>query len=300
MIRPIRCLCCLVLVCSLAFYPDWFGLSARAQNDRPEPRVAVLMYHHLSVNPTKGGTITPELFRQHLETIRRLGLPVISLNQLAAFLDGQLDLPPASVVLTFDDGYRSFYTDVFPELRAFNVPAAVFVIVRPTEYPETARPALPHLSWGELREMLASGLVTVGSHSYDQHRFVALPDGKTAPALISRTFLAGPQRGETVDEYENRVLADFGRANQLFQKNLGSVPKYFAIPYGRYDPWLVRLARVSGYQFVFTTQPGVVTRSSDPLALPRYNAGSQTVSATELELLLRNALGLPAVPNGKS
>lgn len=256
----------------------------------PGPRVAVLMYHHLSANATSNGTMTPALFREHLETLRRLDLPIISLPQLADFLDGLIDLPPESVALTFDDGYRSFYDRVFPMLREFNFPATVFVIVRPSERPGTASPHLPHLSFGEMREMVASGLVTVGSHSYDQHRFVTTAGGKQAPSLVSRAFLAGPERGETVDEYENRVLADFAVANRLLQENLGAAPEFFAFPYGRYDAWLVRLAQVAGYRFLFTTRPGVVTRSTDPLQIPRFNAGSQAVSAAALEELLRSAL----------
>jgi biofilm PGA synthesis lipoprotein PgaB len=255
------------------------------------------MYHHISPTATNSGTMTPALFRAHLETLRHLNLPVISLVELAAFLDGRRDLPPASVVLTFDDGYRSFYTRVFPELQAFQFPAAVFIIVRPTDRPETASPALPHLSWEEMREMVASGLVTVGSHTYDQHHFVASPGGKTAPALVSRAFLPGPNRGETVDEYETRVLADFALANRLIEENLLLAPEFCAIPYGRYDSWLLRLVQMSGYRLVFTTRPGVVTRSTDPWQIPRYNAGSETVSAAQLENLLRTALDLPATAN---
>lgn len=251
--------------------------------------MVVLMYHHISPQITSSGTITPELFRSHLETIRRLNLPVISLAQLAAFLDGQGSLPPESVVLTFDDGYESFYTRAFPELVAFNYPAAVFVIVRSSESPG-ARPTLPHLTWAQLQEMVASGLVTVGPHSFDQHRFVRLPDRKQAPALISRAWLPEPQRGETVDEYEARVLADFEQANQLFRKHLGFSPEFFAFPYGRYDPWLVRLSHLAGYRYLFTTRPEIVTGSTDPSQIPRYNAGSQAVSAAALEELLINAL----------
>ncbi len=275
----------------------WCAFAVRAQEPR-ESRVVVLMYHHVSTNASNGGTITPALFREHLETLRRLNLPVISVPQLAAFLDGQLELPPQSVVLTFDDGYQSFYTKVFPELRAFQIPATVFIIVRPTAQPETASPSLPHLSWKELREMVESGLVTVAPHTYDQHRFVPLPGGKTAPALVSRAFLPRPKRGETVDEYEDRVLADFARANQLFQEHLGFTPEYFAFPYGRCDPWLIRLCRVSGYRLLFTTRPGVITCSTDPLQLPRYNAGNQEMSAADLEELLRNAFRQPVQTNG--
>ncbi|HHW15624.1 MAG TPA: polysaccharide deacetylase family protein [Firmicutes bacterium] len=261
----------------------------------PEPRVVVLMYHHLAETPKTRSTMTPALFREHLETLRRLGLPVISLPQLADFLAGRGQLPPESVVLTFDDGYESFYHKAFPELKRFRMPATVFAIVRPTQHPETAVPGLPHLTWAELKEMVGSGLVTVAPHTYDQHRFVTVAEERrTAPAPVSRAYLPEPGRDETVEEYEQRMLSDFAEANRLFQEHLGFTPEYMAFPYGRFDPWLVRLCYVSGYRFLFTTSPGVVTRATDPLRIPRYNAGSPDMTAAALEELLRKAFGQEA------
>lgn len=300
-LRSRRCIALCLFLVLLAVGLGLLPASAAAQGsadhptDRPEPRVAVLMYHHLSVHASTNGTITPTLFHEHLETLRRLNLPVISLAQLASFLEGKTELPPESVVLTFDDGYESFYRSVFPELKAFNVPAAVFVIVRPTAHPETASPVLPHLTWAQLKEMVESGLVTAGSHTYDQHRFVALPSGKTAPALVSREYLPAPNRGETVDEYENRVLTDLAEANRQFAENLGSSPEFFAYPYGRYDSWLIQLCRAAGYRFSFTTRPGVVTRATDPFQIPRYGVGNLDITPARLEELLRNAFR-PAEP----
>lgn len=255
-------------------------------NGSPEPRVLVLLYHHLSDHPTSHGTITPEFFREHLQIIRRLGLPVISLPQLAEFLEGRRDLPPESVVITFDDGYESFYRYVYPELQALRLPAAFFVIVRPTEHPETTSQGLPHVTWGQLKEMADSGLVTVAPHTYDQHNFVDLGGGKSGAALVSRAFLPGPGRPETVEEYEARVLGDFAEADWLFEEHLGFVSPFFAFPYGRYDAWSLRLARVEGYRFIVTTRPGVVTRATDPLQIPRVNVGTPEVTGPEFEKIL--------------
>lgn len=259
------------------------------------PRVVVLMYHHLAEAPKTRSTTTPTIFREHLETLRRLGLPVIGLPQLVDFLAGKGELPPESVVLTFDDGYQSFYTQAFPELKRFRVPATVFTIVRPTQHPETAVRGLPHLTWAELKEMTASGLVTAAPHTYDQHRFVPVgEDQPTVPAPVARAYRAEPGRGETVEEYEGRMLSDFAEANRLFAEHLGYTPECMAFPYGRFDPWLVRLCYVSGYRFLFTTSPGVVTRNTDPLRIPRYNAGSPDVTAAALEEMLRRAFGREA------
>lgn len=47
----------------------------------------------------------------------------ISVQQILDAHDGKAVLPPKAVLLTFDDGYSSFYTRVWPLLKAYNWPA---------------------------------------------------------------------------------------------------------------------------------------------------------------------------------
>ena len=52
---------------------------------------------------------------------------IISLEELVDCIKGNARLPRHSVVLTFDDGYKSVYTNAFPILKKYNVPATVFL-----------------------------------------------------------------------------------------------------------------------------------------------------------------------------
>ena len=68
------------------------------------------------------------------------------------------------VVLTFDDGYRDFYTYAFPVLQQYGYTGTVFL---PTGYIDGKRPGLrgkEHLSWDEVGELVAHG-ITFGSHT---------------------------------------------------------------------------------------------------------------------------------------
>lgn len=84
-------------------------------------RVAVLMYHHISDTVRGTSVITPQLFREHLDMLQRKGYHVISTERLAQFLAGKATVPPRAVALTFDDGYESFYTYAYPELKKRNI-----------------------------------------------------------------------------------------------------------------------------------------------------------------------------------
>src|SRR5438046_2800621 len=57
---------------------------------------------------------------QHFEWIRENGYHVVSLDEILAARNGGAKLPARALLLTFDDGYRSMYTRVFPLLRLFH------------------------------------------------------------------------------------------------------------------------------------------------------------------------------------
>ncbi len=122
----------------------------------------------------------------------------MSVDDVVAAQQGQRPLPPKAVLLTFDDGYRSFYTHVYPLLRAFDYPAVLSVVgsfldVPPGHRSVTATDLVARedfVSWEQLREMRRSGLVEIGSHTYGFHSTVFTnPQGGEAPAAIGHGFI---------------------------------------------------------------------------------------------------------------
>jgi len=101
------------------------------------PVLPVLMYHRIGfeertpeLDPSLLSATPAEFARQvkHLASERR----VLSLDDLLEVRRGRMALPPRSVVVTFDDGYRDFQEHAWPALRRHGVPATLFV---PTAYP---------------------------------------------------------------------------------------------------------------------------------------------------------------------
>ena len=85
------------------------------------------------------------------------------------------------MLLTFDDGLRSSYTKVFPLLKAYHYPAVMAVVGAWIDLAADGKVDFgPRLftrddfaTWEQLREMQASGLVEIASHTYDLHRGIA-------------------------------------------------------------------------------------------------------------------------------
>lgn len=95
--------------------------------DRFTPKAVILMYHRVAALPGYAYPIvvSPENFRDQMRLISGQYNP-ISLLDLAEALESR-SIPNRAVVVTFDDGYADNYTNAFPILTEFAVPATVFV-----------------------------------------------------------------------------------------------------------------------------------------------------------------------------
>lgn len=80
--------------------------------------------------------VSVEEFRRQVKFLRRHYAPV-GLHQVVAALGGRAPLPPSSVLVTFDDGFRNNYDRALPVLRELGVPAVVFVTTGMLDRPGT-------------------------------------------------------------------------------------------------------------------------------------------------------------------
>ncbi|MGB9825466.1 MAG: polysaccharide deacetylase family protein [Desulfofundulus sp.] len=253
-----------------------------------ENRVAVLMYHHISNTPRGSAVITPQLFRAHLDILQKEGYHVISTEKLARFLSGKDTIPPKAVVITFDDGYESFYTYAYPELRKRNMPATCFVIVKyvgdtkGTPVTRFTWQQIPKLTWEQMREMQAHGM-SFYPHTYDSHYLARFAPGIPA-ARHMRPVLAGPvwlekeNRRETEKEYEARVREDLLKAKEIMEKELGRPMDQFCWPYGVDSPAALRIARSLGYKYFYYTSKGLNGPYIRDGRIRRINAGNPNVT----------------------
>jgi len=214
---------------------------------RREPLVAVLCYHDVSDNPSANvETVSPEALQNHIRRLRSQGWKFRTVSQVLSFRETWNRLPKKTAVLTFDDGYRSFLTEVLPILRQEKVPASLAVITAFVDAPPAMMP--PLLTWDELREIQGSGLVEILSHSHALHLHdVANPQGLTAPAITTRLYLTDLSRYENRDEYSTRILTDLVRSREILKEKLGIDAQVLAWPYGEYNDAARRIAFQAGF-----------------------------------------------------
>ncbi|MDN6322326.1 MAG: polysaccharide deacetylase family protein, partial [Halomonas sp.] len=146
----------------------------------------VISYHDVvdsSVTPDPdiySQTITRGRLVEHFNMLDVGGYQPVSLQQIIDAKAGGAPLPEKAVLLTFDDGYRSFYDIVFPLLKLYNFPAVQAVVGSWMDVPAGGKvpygsiplPRDRFLSWEQVRTLDESPLVEIASHTYDLHKGV--------------------------------------------------------------------------------------------------------------------------------
>jgi len=248
-------------------------------------KVIVLIYHQIDPKIQGPISVSPELFKSHMIYLKEMGFHPISSYAFERFLEGKGEIPENAILITFDDGYESFYKYAYPILKKFRFPAINFVIVSRIGTPG-------HLTWDEMKEMLRSGLITFGSHTYDSH-YYALRDkwGHKSPALITHIYYPETGYKEDDEEYKNRVRIDLQLSKILLEENLNTHIESLCFPYGAYNSEVLEIAKELGFKYFYTTINGIDNvEIKEPYIVRRIPVGSYNMRITRLNLkLMRTA-----------
>jgi biofilm PGA synthesis lipoprotein PgaB len=247
----------------------------------------VLMYHEVDYRKLPGDFITPGTFAQELKLFKADNYHIITLDQLIAFLRHRGQLPPNAVLITFDNGYRSFYRTAFPLLKKYHDPATLFMIVH---WLDSKGPdAIHRLTWPELRSMYKTGLLDVQSQTYNMHKGVEIAPGESSPATVALQYNPATGHRETLAQYKRRVLADLVRARVELMRGLHEkTVDALSYPFGDYDPLLIHLLHEAGYKYMFTAEIGWgVLRTTNTATLYRLNSGAPDVTPQDLMSTIR-------------
>lgn len=219
--------------------------------------VPILLYHYVEYVKDEGDTIrkslniTPDTFDAEIKTLKDAGYEFITIRDLADALDDKITFAPKSVILTFDDGYRDFYTDVFPILKKYNVKAVAFVVPNFLGSPN-------NLDTWMLSEIAKSGLVEIGAHTMNHSYLTGLPlEGVKYEVMESKKYL---------------------------EDRLGIKVSSFAYPYGAFDNTTIDVVKKAGFRAAVTTIPGTFTLDVNRFFLYRIRPGGRIGTAL-LDLL---------------
>lgn len=233
-----------------------FASGGRADPADYTHELTVYLYHNI-VDNADGEELPPNstslsAFEADMRELTAGGYTAVGIPELIDYVERGAELPEKPVLITFDDGYMSNYELAFPVLKRMDIKAVIFAIgvsVGRDTYKDTGKPITPHFGEAEIREMTASGLISVQSHSYDMHQAEGYDD-PLRPGVLRL-------EGESEDDYIALLRADFTRSRAELEAVSGESVSAFAYPYGYSDKLSEVLLRQLGVKATFSIEPGV-------------------------------------------
>ena len=234
------------------------------------------------------------------EWLRGSGYTAVSLTDIEVARRGGRLLPPRAVLLTFDDGYASLYSRVFPLALAYRFPVVAALAGSWLEgdmggqvrYSDRTVPRNRFISWTQAREMQSSGLVEFVSHGYDIHHTVrGNPQGSLMPAATTRIY-ADDTGYEAEPAQRARLRADLELSRQQMARELGQAPRAIAWPFGRYSMMAVDVARELGFSWALTMDAGPSTARM-PMTVARHFPSADP-SLDTLAAMVSNDISFPS------
>jgi len=203
--------------------------------------VPILMYHVIAAPPSgapfPGLYVPPAEFAEQMQALKDAGWHAVTLDQVAAYWRKGTSLGPGRpVVLTFDNGYQSQFTQALPVLQRLGWVADENIQLS----------GLPP-SQGGLGESQVRGLVTAGWELDTQ----------------------GYSHADLITLGAERLNYEVAVTRRTLQQRYHVPVNWFCYPSGHYDSTVVSVVRAAGYSGSTTVVPGWAHPGDDPYRLHR-------------------------------
>jgi len=225
----------------------------------PTKGVVVLMYHSIG-DGDLFFTVKREEFERQMQYLKEEEFNVVSLRKLEEYLENR-SIPPKTVVITFDDGYKDNFLNAYPVLKKYNLPATIFVATGEVGKSKNLRGCeFEMLSESDIKELDNLGLISIEPHTVNHLKLAKLS--------------------------EEEVDYQIGESKKALESILEKTCQYFAYPCGSYNDTVLSVARKFGFKLGFTVEKGKVKVSTDKLLMPRNSIDSQ-VNFDEFKNIIR-------------
>lgn len=253
-----------------AFAPPSERPVAASEQPWPKNHVLGIAYHDVEDRDPDQAVVAVRTERmiEQLAWLRENGYKPVTVDQIMAARNGGPELPARAVLLSFDDGYASFYTRVLPVLRAYNwhallAPVGTWIdtpLNQPVDFAGTPRNRENFLTWQQIREISRSGLVEIAAHTDANHKgILGNPQGNLQPAAATRRYDPVTKRYESEADFQARIRTDVKNISEKIRKATGYKPRVWVWPYGTADGTSLTVVGEEGYEMALTLDDGLDT-----------------------------------------
>lgn len=245
----------------------------------PKNHFLALCYHDVEDDAADQRylSVRTSALNDQMAWLHNQGYTAISVQQILDAHNGGKPLPDKAVLLSFDDGYSSFYQRVYPLLKAYNWPALWSPVGKWLDTAEdetvdfgglpTSRKRFSN--WQVLRTLKDSPLVEIGSHTWDSHFGAdANPQGVKQPVMANRLYSHEKRAYESEEEFQQRIEKDVRKITEKITEVTGKAPVAWVWPYGAGNGTTLSIIRKYGYKMAFNLDTGLAN-AADLSNIPR-------------------------------
>ena len=216
---------CLVIL-FWGYYHSWWTQMKFPQSPR------ILMYHMVEAPELPlekpNLAVSPKEFEKQIKWLKENGWQFVTISELLRKKDQS-----KTIAITFDDGYKNNLTNALPILASYGAKATLYLIAGGQSANQNPHPSAHLLSDEQVTEILNSGLIELGAHSFT-HRNL-----------------------KTSDEASRQYELAFTK-NSL-EERFGKTISSFAYPFGQFDLALAEMVEKEKYESAVTTNKGIST-----------------------------------------
>ena len=140
------------------------------------------------------------------------------------------------ILITIDDGFKSFYTEAWPYLKKNKIPFILFISTEPVG-------KNGYMNWDEIKEIEKSDFAIIGHHSHT-HEYL-------------------------IDMNNSEFVKDIETASKIFKNKFGYIPEIFSYPFGEYSKYMKDYIS-KNFKIGFGQHSGVIDINKNKFELPRF------------------------------
>ena len=231
-----------------------------------ELHLPILMYHKVLKSKKGKYIVTPSQLEEDFIALKEAGFETVFMSEVIDWVDDRGTLPDKPILITFDDGQ---YNNIFYGLeiaKRHNVKIMLNPVTSfskfSTDTGDHSNPNYSHMTWDQIKEAVDTGLVEIGNHSHNMHKF------KPRFGIMQKA-------GENLETYKENLSKDIQMAQELISQAGAPIPTTFAYPFGKYSKISKQFLLDMGFRALLTCNEGINSiKKGEPSslhALRRYN-----------------------------
>lgn len=223
----------------------------------------ILAYNRIGEDNYPQTSLRQSDFETHINELTNGSYNVLPLSEIISSLKSNAPLPPKTVAITFEGGYKSALKYAIPQLLERKLPCTVFFSSN-----NGNKETNEYMDWRDIKSLKRHKNVSFG----------------ILPASYTRVT--------ELNSIENKRLLNKARID--YRDHLKQEATFFSYPFGQYDERYKDVIKDQGFNAAFGLQSGVAYNSMDFYNVPRFTLTDGFGDIERFRMLV-NALPIPAI-----